>query len=81
MISIQPATSRHFGADEPPFCAKCIRPMNITRRSPHPVYGHDYELQTFECRVCNREVQRSADCRGFPHKSVEIDVVPSSPRD
>jgi hypothetical protein len=27
--------------------------MNVTRRSPHPLYGNAYELQTFECRTAN----------------------------
>ena len=43
--------------------------MNVTRRTPHPLYGCNYELQTFECRTCGYETERSADRSGLPHLS------------
>jgi len=52
-----------------PVCTMCKRPMNVTRRSPHPLYGNAYELQTFECRTCKREIERCADGNGLPHVS------------
>ena len=58
-----------FGVDEGPNCPTCNRQMNITRRTPHPIYGCAYELQTFECRICRLEVDRSADRAGHPHLS------------
>ena len=41
--------------------------MNATRRSPHPLHGNTYELQTFECRACGLEIKRSSDVSGLPH--------------
>jgi hypothetical protein len=58
-----------FGAHEGPSCPACKRLMNVMRRTPHPVYGHAYELQTFECRTCKFETERSADRSGLPHSS------------
>jgi hypothetical protein len=58
-----------FGAHEGPTCPACNRQMNVTRRTPHPIYGGAYELQTFECRICGLEVDRSADRAGHPHLS------------
>jgi hypothetical protein len=43
--------------------------MNVTRRSPHPLHGDAYELQTFECQTCKREIKRSSDRIGLPHPS------------
>jgi hypothetical protein len=56
-----------FGAREGPTCSSCIRTMYVTRRMPHPIYGDAYELQTFECQTCRREIERSADGSGLPH--------------
>jgi hypothetical protein len=53
-----------FGATDNPICPKCRNLMRLTRRSPHPVRGHVFELQTFTCRVCEHEVQRDADRLG-----------------
>ena len=39
-----------------------------TRRAPHPLYGIEYELQSFECRTCARETNRSADSAGPPSR-------------
>jgi hypothetical protein len=76
MMSAQQVTARDFGASYGPTCAKCKRPMNITRRSPHPHHGNAYELQIFECRNCKIEIQRSADADGCPHPS---DAAPLAP--
>jgi hypothetical protein len=58
-----------FGAHEGPKCSLCNRTMCVTRRTPHPIYGDTYELQTFECRTCGYEIERSADRSGLPHLS------------
>ena len=56
-----------FGAHDGPVCPACNRQMNVTRRTPHPLYGHTYELQTFECCRCQYKIERSADWVGHPH--------------
>jgi hypothetical protein len=61
--------ARHFGIINRPVCTVCRRHMNVTRRSPHPLYGSAYELQTFECETCGREIKRSSDVSGLPHAS------------
>jgi hypothetical protein len=62
--------ARHFGMNNRPVCATCRGvTMNLTRRSPHPLYGDAYELQTFECRTCRFEIKRSSDGSGLPHGS------------
>jgi hypothetical protein len=53
-----------FGADENPVCPECKSRMFLTRRAPHPIYGIEFEKQTFECRACRYEIQRSADRLG-----------------
>ena len=53
-----------FGATDNPICPKCRNLMRLTRRSPHPIRGYVFELQTFTCRVCQFEIQRDADCLG-----------------
>lgn len=58
-----------FGAQDGPTCPACICAMYVTRRTPHPLYGSIYELQTFECRTCKYKVARSADRSGLPHLS------------
>jgi hypothetical protein len=67
MISMQQSAGRHFGVHSEPVCAQCGWQMCLTRRSPHPLYGNAYEQQTFECRACKLEVERSADGNGLPH--------------
>lgn len=57
------------GAHQGPTCPSCTRTMYVTRRTPHPIYGDTYELQTFECRTCGYEAERSADRSGLPHLS------------
>jgi hypothetical protein len=57
------------GADTGPKCPACNWRMSVIRRTPHPVYGIGYELQTFECRECDLEIMRSADQHGLPHAS------------
>ena len=64
-----------FGAHKGPTCPACTGTMYVTRRTPHPIYGSAYELQTFECRTCKYEVDRSADRSGLPHLS-EAAILP-----
>jgi predicted RNA-binding Zn-ribbon protein involved in translation (DUF1610 family) len=52
-----------------PVCTTCGWPMNVTRRYPHPLDGDAYELQTFECQTCGREIKRNSDRVGLPHPS------------
>ena len=35
-----------FGAADTPTCPECKNLMRLTRRTPHPKYGRDFELQT-----------------------------------
>jgi hypothetical protein len=59
-----------FGANDHPICAECKNLMRLTRRVPHPIHGIDFEQQTFECRSCRYEIERSADRLGeIPEKS------------
>ena len=58
-----------FGAHDGPTCPTCLGAMGVTRRTPHPIYGSSYELQTFECPKCRYETERSADRSGLPHLS------------
>jgi hypothetical protein len=53
-----------FGATDTPICPECKNLMRLTRRTPHPKLGYDFELQTFACRVCQHEVVRNADRQG-----------------
>jgi transposase-like protein len=53
-----------FGVADTPACPKCKNPMRVTRRAPHPVRGYDFELQTFTCRNCQHEIERTADRAG-----------------
>jgi hypothetical protein len=53
-----------FGAIDTLICPECKNSMSLTRRTPHPIRGHDFELQKFTCRVCIHEIKRDADHRG-----------------
>jgi hypothetical protein len=53
-----------FGKNDTRICPECNNRMGLSRRMPHPTFGYDFELQTFTCRVCQHEVERSADCLG-----------------
>ena len=54
-----------FGATDSLICPKCKKHlMSLTRRTPHRVRGHDFEMQTFTCRVCQYEIERDADRMG-----------------
>lgn len=55
---------RNFGSGDTPTCPDCKSRMHLTRRAPHPVYGHDFELQTFRCGNCQHQSLRSADTFG-----------------
>jgi hypothetical protein len=65
-----------FGADVGPKCPTCGWMMLVTRRTPHPVHGNKYELQTFRCRTCEGEIERSADRDGLPHEHIRITAQP-----
>jgi hypothetical protein len=67
-----------FGSHQVPTCPACKRIMNVIRRTPHPIYGDTYELQTFECRTCKFETERSADSSGLPHLS-DTAITPQHP--
>jgi hypothetical protein len=56
---------RRYGADEHPQCLVCGDLMSLTTRTPHSDYGAGYERQTFACRKCRREMERSADSHLF----------------
>jgi hypothetical protein len=59
-----------FGANDHPTCSECNDLMRLTRRTPHPIHGIEFERQTFECRSCGHEVERNADRLGeIPEKS------------
>jgi hypothetical protein len=67
--------TRHFGMSNRPVCLICrAQTMNVIRRSPHPLYGNAYDLQTFEWQTCRREIKRSSDGSGLPYAS---EVAPS----
>jgi hypothetical protein len=53
-----------FGSADTPACPKCKNFMRLTRRTPHPSRGRDFERQTFTCGVCNGEIERDADRLG-----------------
>ena len=53
-----------FGKNDTRICPECKSGMCLSRRTPHPKFGYDFELQTFTCRVCQHEVESSADCLG-----------------
>ena len=53
-----------FGKNDTRICPECKSGMCLSRRTPHPKFGYDFELQAFTCRVCQHEVERSADCLG-----------------
>jgi transposase-like protein len=58
--------ARTFGADDKPGCPKCGMTMTLIRRTPHSEHGDAYERQTFTCRECGHEIERSADTQGKP---------------
>jgi hypothetical protein len=53
-----------FGATDTLTCPKCKNLMRLTRRAPHPSRGYDFEPQTFTCRICQHELERTADRAG-----------------
>ena len=53
-----------FGATDTPTCPHCKNPMRLTKRTPHPKHGYEFELQTFTCGVCQHEIERDADILG-----------------
>jgi hypothetical protein len=63
-----------FGATDTPACPECKNLTRLTRRTPHPMRGYDFELQTFTCRLCEHETNRTADLLG------EVPTIPEGPR-
>jgi hypothetical protein len=61
---MSPHQTIRFGASDTPACPVCKATMYLTRRTPHPTYGSEFERQTFECRSCRHELERSADREG-----------------
>jgi len=59
--------ARTFGADDHPKCPKCKGVMALFRRTPHETLGSKYERQSFICRDCGFESDRSSDRAGHPH--------------
>lgn len=53
-----------FGVADTPPCPECKGLMRVTRRTPHPALGYDFERQTFTCVDCKREIERDADRQG-----------------
>ena len=64
---LQSQNTPQYGAADLPACGDCGGQMSLTRRSPHSEHGALYERQTFVCRDCRHEVERSADVSGNPH--------------
>jgi predicted RNA-binding Zn-ribbon protein involved in translation (DUF1610 family) len=56
-----------FGSADRFRCPQCRGTMRLSRRTPHSEHGDTYERQTFTCRDCGHEVERSADTHGKPH--------------
>ncbi|MCW5693102.1 MAG: hypothetical protein KIT48_12125 [Pseudolabrys sp.] len=56
----------NFGAHDILACKSCHGEMMLTRRSPHPQLGSDFEEQRFTCRQCGHEATRSVDAQGKP---------------
>lgn len=53
-----------FGATDTLACIECKKGMRVTRRTPHPTLGNEFELQTFTCWGCRLTVERTADRQG-----------------
>ena len=62
-----------FGVTDTPPCPNCKNPMRLSRRTPHSKLGYAFELQTFTCRVCQYEIERSADELGDIQKRLLVD--------
>lgn len=68
MSAERPKPTRSFGAGDQPVCPRCGKTMSLSRRTPHSEHGQSYERQTFTCRACGYDIERSADKRGMPHE-------------
>ena len=55
---------RAYGATDRIQCQKCPGKMIVSRRSPHPTLGDDYEIQVLSCLLCDYEVTRAVDEHG-----------------
>jgi hypothetical protein len=53
-----------FGAADSLVCPQCKYLMCLTRRTPHPVLGYNFELQTFTCAACRHEIERTTNREG-----------------
>ncbi|MBS0246191.1 MAG: hypothetical protein JSR61_06185 [Proteobacteria bacterium] len=54
----------NYGAHDVFACKLCHGQMLLTRRTPHPTIGAQYELQKFTCSKCGHEAIRSVDENG-----------------
>ncbi|MBS0533532.1 MAG: hypothetical protein JSR72_05710 [Proteobacteria bacterium] len=63
MIIDHPAS---YGASDRLLCQQCGGDRILTRRSPHPDFGGNYEIQIFRCVQCGDETTRSVDDTGRP---------------
>jgi hypothetical protein len=59
--------SSDFGAGDRLTCAECGGAMFLTRRSAHPDYGVEYEVQKFTCSTCLYELERTVNSAGELH--------------
>ena len=57
---------RSYGADDLPKCPACGGAMSLIRRTPDSEHGAGWERQTFVCRECRHEIERSVDSTGNP---------------
>jgi hypothetical protein len=60
--------TRSFGAGDQPICPRCGKTMSLSRRTPHSEHGQSYERQTFTCRECSHDIERSVNKRGMRHE-------------
>jgi DNA-directed RNA polymerase subunit RPC12/RpoP len=55
----------NFGKDDVLVCPRCGGRMTVSRRTPSPDFGPDFEHQTFHCAECSNEIGRDVDREGL----------------
>ena len=65
MIIDHPAS---YGASDRLICQLCGGDAILTRRSQHPDFGGNCEIQIFRCLQCDDEKSRSVDDAGRPRR-------------